>query len=107
MRRLPGDVAPRVRPVIADAMHLPLSDAVIDRAFAVAVLGEVPEPPRALAELRRVVRAGGTVAIAETLTDPDYVRQGELRQMGWDAGLAFVARHRGRLGYTMRFTRPG
>ena len=106
MRRLPDDLAPRVRLVIADAMHLPLSDAAVDRAFAVAVLGEVPQPPRALAELRRVVRAGGTVSIAETLTDPDYIRQGTLREMGWEVGLSFVVRHRGRLGYIMRFTRP-
>lgn len=38
----------------ADARDLPLADASIDAAFLVAVLGEVPNPNRALLELYRV-----------------------------------------------------
>jgi ubiquinone/menaquinone biosynthesis C-methylase UbiE len=104
-RHLPDDIAPRVRTLAADAMHLPLADASFDRAFLVAVLGEVPEPGRAVAELYRVLRPGGTVSFCETVTDPDYVREGTLRRLGWDAGLRFVDRRKQALGYIMRFSR--
>jgi SAM-dependent methyltransferase len=104
--RLPANVAPRVRTIVCDAMRLPLRSASFDRAFLVAVLGEVPEPEPALAELRRVLRPGGVLSIAETLTDPDYVRDATLRALALDAGLEFVDRRRQPLGYIMRFRRP-
>ena len=65
---------------VADAYHLPLEDDSVDRAFLVAVLPEVPDQARALAELRRVLRSpepaegkpGGLLSITEEFTDPDY-----------------------------------
>ncbi len=104
--RLPDAAAPRVHPLAADAMRLPLRDASFDRAFLVSVLGEVPDASASVAELRRVLRPGGTVAFAEALTDPDYVRQRELRRLCWEAGLRFVELRRQVVGYIMRFERP-
>jgi len=73
---------------VADAYHLPLEDASVDRAFLVVVLPEIPDQTRALAELRRVLRSpepacpehsrraegrlGGLLSITEEFTDPDY-----------------------------------
>jgi ubiquinone/menaquinone biosynthesis C-methylase UbiE len=57
---------------IADAYHLPLDDASVDRAFLIAVLPEIPDQARALIELRRVIRPGGVLSITEDFTDPDY-----------------------------------
>lgn len=105
-RRLPSGSAFSVRSVAGDAMRLPFADATFDRAYLVAVLGEVPDPQQAVAELRRVVRSGGTIAFSETLSDPDYVREGELRRLGGDAGLRFVDRRRHLLGFTLRFCVP-
>lgn len=48
----------------ADASALPFADAVFDRAFSMLVLHFIPEAPRAVAEMCRVVRPGGTVAAA-------------------------------------------
>jgi len=45
-----------------DAMQLPVRDASQDAAVMALVLFFVPEPARGLAEMRRVVRPGGTVA---------------------------------------------
>lgn len=104
-RRLIGPAASSVRPLVADAMHLPFADASFDRAFLVAVLGEVPDQGRALVELRRVLRPGGTVSFCETLTDPDYIREGTLRRACADAGLGVVARRRQLLGYIMTCSR--
>jgi len=103
---LDADVLDVVRPLVGDATHLPLAGASVDRAFLVAVLGEVPDQRRALRELRRVLRPGGTVSFAETFADPDYVRVRALQAMARDAGLTFVDRRRQPLGYLARFRRP-
>lgn len=46
----------------ADALRLPVPDASQDAAVMALVLFFVPDPARGLAEMRRVVRPGGTVA---------------------------------------------
>jgi len=94
-----------IRPLVASATRLPLHAGCVDAAFVVAVLGEVPELREALAELCRVLRPGGILAVAETLTDPDYIRQRTLRQTAESAGLRYLDRIRQPLGYIMRFTR--
>lgn len=48
----------------ADATDLPFDDAAFDRALALLVLHFVPEAGDAVAEMRRVVTAGGVVAAA-------------------------------------------
>jgi SAM-dependent methyltransferase len=47
-----------------DASQLPQADACFDRALSLLVLQFVPEAARAITEMRRVVRPGGTVAAA-------------------------------------------
>jgi SAM-dependent methyltransferase len=44
------------------AEHLPFGDAAFDAVVSGLVLNFIPEPPAALAEMRRVCRAGGVVA---------------------------------------------
>lgn len=51
-----------VKVMQADACALPFEDASFDRALAQLVLHFVPEPGKALSEMRRVVRPGGCVA---------------------------------------------
>jgi SAM-dependent methyltransferase len=57
---------------IANAYELPLDDATIDRAFLIAVLPEISDQARALAELHRVLKPGGLLSITEEFMDPDY-----------------------------------
>ena len=54
----------RIRFEHDDACALPFADASFDRTFSLLVLQFVPDPERAVAEMRRVVRPGGTVAAA-------------------------------------------
>jgi SAM-dependent methyltransferase len=47
-----------------DARALPFGDASFDRALSMLVMQFIPDAPRAVAEMRRVVRPGGTVTAA-------------------------------------------
>jgi len=59
---------PHVDVLIGEAHALPLEDASFDRARTDRVLQHLANPAQALAELRRVVRPGGLVTLAE----PDW-----------------------------------
>jgi ubiquinone/menaquinone biosynthesis C-methylase UbiE len=52
------------------AEALPFADDTFDAAFATLVFCSVTSPPRAFAELRRVVRAGGRVVLLEHVRPP-------------------------------------
>jgi arsenite methyltransferase len=60
-----------VRFVRGDAEALPLPGASFDVALSECSLCTFPDKPRAIAEMARVVRLGGTIAIADVTADPD------------------------------------
>ncbi|WP_395575580.1 methyltransferase domain-containing protein [Streptomyces sp. BK79] len=49
----------------ADVFDLPFADAEFDHAFVCFVLEHLTDPRRALAQLRRVLRPGGTITLIE------------------------------------------
>jgi SAM-dependent methyltransferase len=56
---------------VGDATALDASDATFDGAVTRFSLHHIPLPGRVLAELRRVVRPGGAVVVADHVTSPD------------------------------------
>ena len=62
-RAVRNEAGPQVGFIKADAQRLPLRDATIDVAVSTAVLQLVPHPADALAEIARVLRPGGRLAI--------------------------------------------
>jgi len=54
----------RIEIIQGDARTLPFEKACFDRAFSLLVLQFIPEAERAVAEMRRVVRPGGTISAA-------------------------------------------
>jgi len=101
-----------VRFVAGDVNRLELADASFDVASCRAAFHHFPDPARVLAEMKRVVRPGGTLLVAdmlgseepeqaarhdavERLCDPSHVRAlplSELEGMFRDAGLEVVHR---------------
>jgi ubiquinone/menaquinone biosynthesis C-methylase UbiE len=49
--------------LLADAERLPLADAGFDAALMVSMLHHVDDPPAALEEAKRILRAGGCLAV--------------------------------------------
>jgi len=102
-RRLLRERVTNVSPMVGDALGLPLAEGSVDCAFLVTVLGELPDRPKALAELRRVLKPGGILSISEVLPDPDYQFPDVVRDLCRASGFRLVE-HSGRLlGFTMNF----
>jgi SAM-dependent methyltransferase len=83
--------------------RLPYPDDRFDAAYLVTVFGEIPDPDAAMQELRRVLRPGGRLAVAEVLVDPDYTSLRELRSRAEASGFRFVQRHGSPFAYVARF----
>jgi ubiquinone/menaquinone biosynthesis C-methylase UbiE len=94
------------RLIAGDATRLPLVDGSVDAAFLVTVLGEVPDRPAALHELRRVLKPGGRLSFVEMLGDPDYVAVDALRDLCGAFGFEVVDHEPRWYGYSMTFAAP-
>lgn len=85
--------------VQGDAGRLPIASGVFDRVYLITVLGELPDRPAALREIRRALRPGGRLSVSEQLPDPDFVRLPTLRKELSAAGFEEEST-RGKWNYT-------
>ena len=69
---------------IGDARALPVDDRVFDAAVAGLVINFVPDMAKAAAEMVRVARPGGTVAVYVW----DYAGEMQMMRRFWDAAVA-------------------
>jgi SAM-dependent methyltransferase len=80
--------APEAALLVADATALPFPDGTADLTLAMHMLYHVPEPERAVRELRRITRPGGQVIVA--LNGEDHLRElrdlvaAALASLGWE-----------------------
>jgi len=74
----------QVRCKVGNALSLPLDDATMDVAVSGLVLNFIPQSEKALSEMRRVTRAGGTVAVYVW----DYAGTMEFLRHFWDVAVA-------------------
>jgi len=88
------------------AYELPWEDNTLDLAFMVTVLQEIPDKQRALAQIKRVLKPAGILAVSELLPDPDYPWRSTTEHMLSQAGLIFVAAYGNLWSYTVRFKKP-
>lgn len=90
---------------VGDACALPFPDASFDHALSMLVLQFIPEAERAVREMRRVTRPGGTVAAATWDTRGGFVAY----RLFYDtaAMLAPGANERRARAYTRPLSRPG
>jgi arsenite methyltransferase len=62
-RAVRAEAGPHIGFLRADAQRIPLRDETVDAVVSIAVLQLVPDPAAALAEMARVLRAGGRLAV--------------------------------------------
>jgi SAM-dependent methyltransferase len=79
--RHPGD---RVRFEVGDAQQLRFADGSFDRTLSLLVVNFIPDPAKALEEMVRVTRPGGTISGAVW----DYGQGMEMLRMFWDEAVA-------------------
>jgi ubiquinone/menaquinone biosynthesis C-methylase UbiE len=93
-------------PAQGDATDLPYEDAPVDAVILTAVLGEIPDRPAALREIRRVLKPTGRLVVGELFGDPHFTSRGSLRRLGTEAGLQLAESSGPGFGYFARLT-PG
>jgi ubiquinone/menaquinone biosynthesis C-methylase UbiE len=71
---------------VANVYDLPFGDGFFDAIYMIAVIGEIPEPDKAMKEFHRVLSPSGTLAFSEFLWDPDYPRAKTLIRKAASAG---------------------
>lgn len=87
----------------ASAYDLPFEDETFDLVYMITVFQEIPDRDRALAEVKRVLKPGGLLAITEWLFDPDYPLMSTTAKQGMDAGFVVDAALGDLWTYTVRF----
>jgi len=81
-RAVRAESGPQIGFIHADAQRLPLRDQTVDAVVSVAVLQLVPDPVIALAEMARVLRPGGRLAVMV----PTAGRAARIWRRLWNAG---------------------
>jgi ubiquinone/menaquinone biosynthesis C-methylase UbiE len=92
-----------VRLYEGSAYELPFDDATFDGVYMITVLPEIPDQGRALAEIKRVLKPGGTLAVTEFFPDPDYPLPATTVQRGEAAGFETEGVYGNLWTYTVRF----
>lgn len=88
---------------VADVYDLPFEDGTFDVAYMIAVIGEIPEPVRAMHEFRRVLSPAGTLVFSELLVDPDYPLASSLERTAVSAGFRLKEKIGSVFYYTLLF----
>jgi len=90
--RVEADGVTNVEGRVADVYDLPFDDESFDAAYLIAVIGEIPDPDRAMGEFYRMLKPGGILAFSELLLDPDYPLASTLLRLGAAAGFRLKKR---------------
>jgi SAM-dependent methyltransferase len=68
-----GTESQKLYPVVANALRLPYPDQCFDRVICAEVLEHLPDYQGALAEMRRVLKPGGLLAISVPRFGPEWI----------------------------------
>lgn len=93
----------RIRFEVGDAQQMRFDAAGFDRTMSLLVVNFIPDPAKAVAEMKRVTRRGGTIAAAVW----DYADGMEMLRVFWDEAIALRPGADSRDERHMRFCRPG
>ncbi len=101
-----ADVSSRVRLHYAGAYNLPLPDECIDLVVLIATFGEIPDKLHALAELARVLKPRGRIAVSEELPDPSYTNASAVSHWLETAGFEYGGKSGNFFCYSLLYFKP-
>ena len=102
-RRAQTEGIDNIEAKVADVYDLPFEDGFFDAIYMIAVIGEIPEPDKAMRELHRALSPSGTLAFSELLWDPDYPCAGTLIRKAASAGFRLKKKVGNVFYYTLIF----
>lgn len=94
-------------PMVADVYELPFSREEFDLIYLITVIGEIPEPVKAMREFHRVLKPEGRLVFSELLVDADYPSRKRLVQLASESGFREVKRLGNFFYYTLIFEKDG
>ncbi len=86
---------------VADVYELPYEEGFFDVVYMITVIGEIPDPERAMREFHRVLSPVGTLVFSELLLDPDYMRAETLVRKANTAGFRLKRKEGNFFYYTL------
>jgi ubiquinone/menaquinone biosynthesis C-methylase UbiE len=95
-----------VTPQVANVYSLPDADETYDAAYMITVIGEIPQPERAMQEFHRVLKPSGLLAFSEFFPDPDYPSPLKIIQLAQSAGFRLRSTHGNWWSYSLVFEKP-
>jgi ubiquinone/menaquinone biosynthesis C-methylase UbiE len=102
-RRAEAEGVDNIEARVADVYDLPFEDETFDAIYMIAVIGEIPDPVRAMGEFYRVLSATGRLVFSELLTDPDYPLARTLIDKASNVGFRLKSKLGGFFCYTLIF----
>jgi ubiquinone/menaquinone biosynthesis C-methylase UbiE len=103
MRRAEAAGVTNIASRLGSGNALPYPDRTFDGAYLIGVLGEIPDRPAALRELRRVLKPEGRLVIGEVFFDSDFVAMGALAKLARTAGFVLDRTLGSPMTYLARF----
>lgn len=88
---------------VANVYDLPFDENHFDLIYMIAVINEIPDMHRALAEFHRVLKPTGTLVFSELFMDPDYPRSATLTRKVLTAGFRLKKKLGNFFYYTLIF----
>ncbi len=95
-----------IEPLGASAYDMPLDDGSVDLAYMITVFQEIPDKQKTLAEIKRVLRPGGILAVTEFLPDPDYPLKSTTKKALERGGFTVESTAGSCWNYTVRAVKP-
>jgi len=85
--RLQNAGVQNVEVIQGDGRDIPSPENSFDLVFLAGVLGETPDLPALFGECTRVLKPGGTLAVTEQISDPDFRLPSTVGKLAANAGL--------------------
>jgi ubiquinone/menaquinone biosynthesis C-methylase UbiE len=95
-----------IKLINASAYKLPFQNNTFDLIYMISVFQEIPNGAKSLAEVKRVLKPRGILAISEFFIDPDYPLRSTTIKQGEQSGFKFDSVSGNFWNYTIKFRNP-